>query len=87
MSDFIFFILLYQISTINVYIYNSEIMKKLKKMILGSADTPKADAELLQTPSQLPTPQIGFGDFGLVPFMAGSWESAVPGDNPVSNGR
>ena len=43
MRDFIFFIFLYssQISTINIYIYNLEVMKKIKKMTLESSWHPK----------------------------------------------
>lgn len=39
MYDFVFFILLYsfQILIINVYIYNSEVMKMIKEMTLGSS--------------------------------------------------
>lgn len=43
MCDFIFFIFLYssQISTINIYIYNLEVMKKIKMTTLESSWHPK----------------------------------------------
>lgn len=90
----IFFIFLYnfQIPTTNIYIYNSEVTKKIKKMTVKSSWHPKCRPRTLAALCLLPGSSLVI--LGRLPLWqpvgeglrTSSWESAVLGDNPVSNG-